>query len=224
MRAKLAGRRAGGTARSSSPSSRRPVPMMFAGMGMEQMDVDLQGMFEKIMPKQHQPPRADRRRGPQGAVRAGGEALIDQEKVNEKAIELAENQGIIFLDELDKVVASDEPRGRRLAAGRAARPAADRRRHDGADALRPRADRPHPVHRRRGVSRGQAERPDAGAAGPLPDPRRADGPDEGRLPPHPHGAEERADASSTRSCWRPKASSSSSPTTRSRRWPTSPSR
>src|SRR4051812_11163582 len=29
----------------------KAMPMMFTGMGMEQMDVDLQGMFEKIMPK-----------------------------------------------------------------------------------------------------------------------------------------------------------------------------
>ena len=26
-------------------------PMIFSGVGMEQMDLDLQGMFEKIMPK-----------------------------------------------------------------------------------------------------------------------------------------------------------------------------
>ena len=29
----------------------RATPMMFTGMGMEQMDFDLQGMFEKIMPQ-----------------------------------------------------------------------------------------------------------------------------------------------------------------------------
>ena len=31
----------------------KAVPVMFTGMGMEQMDVDFQGMFEKILPKQH---------------------------------------------------------------------------------------------------------------------------------------------------------------------------
>ena len=35
------------------------------------MDVDLQGMFEKIMPKNTGAPRADGGRGPQGALRAG---------------------------------------------------------------------------------------------------------------------------------------------------------
>ena len=42
----------------------KAAPMMFTGMGMEQMDIDLQGMFEKILPKHTQPPRDDRGRGP----------------------------------------------------------------------------------------------------------------------------------------------------------------
>jgi ATP-dependent HslUV protease ATP-binding subunit HslU len=37
--------------------------------------------------------------------------LINQEKVNAKAVELAENTGIIFVDELDKIVASEGGRG-----------------------------------------------------------------------------------------------------------------
>src|SRR5262249_41251433 len=39
------------------------------------------------------------------------EALINQDKVNSQAIELAENTGIIFIDEMDKVVASEGGRG-----------------------------------------------------------------------------------------------------------------
>src|SRR5262249_28156186 len=35
------------------------------------------------------------------------EALVNQEKVNAQAIELAENLGMVFIDEIDKVVASD---------------------------------------------------------------------------------------------------------------------
>jgi ATP-dependent HslUV protease ATP-binding subunit HslU len=35
------------------------------------------------------------------------DALINQEKVNAKAVELSENLGIVFIDEIDKVVASD---------------------------------------------------------------------------------------------------------------------
>ena len=39
------------------------------------------------------------------------DALINQEKVNAAAIELAENLGIIFIDEIDKIVASEQSHG-----------------------------------------------------------------------------------------------------------------
>jgi len=39
------------------------------------------------------------------------EALIDRQAVNEKAVELVENQGIIFLDEIDKVCTSGQSQG-----------------------------------------------------------------------------------------------------------------
>ena len=39
------------------------------------------------------------------------DALINAEKVNAKAVELAENLGIIFIDELDKIVASEQTHG-----------------------------------------------------------------------------------------------------------------
>jgi ATP-dependent HslUV protease ATP-binding subunit HslU len=90
---------------------RRAVPMMFTGIGMEQMDVDLQGMFEKILPK-----NSSRREMTVAEARGvlfeqECDALINQEKVNAAAIELAENTGIIFIDELDKIVAGEQTHG-----------------------------------------------------------------------------------------------------------------
>jgi len=85
----------------------RAVPMMLTGMGMEPVDMDLQGMLEKIMPKQtsrREMTVADARKA---LFEQECEAMINQEKINVMAIELAENVGIIFLDEIDKVVASD---------------------------------------------------------------------------------------------------------------------
>ena len=98
-------------ARWKSPWKRRPMPMMFTGMGMEQMDVDLQGMFEKIMPKssvRRELTVADARRV---LVEQETDALINQDKVHAAAIDLAENLGIIFIDEMDKVVASEHTHG-----------------------------------------------------------------------------------------------------------------
>ncbi len=92
-------------------SEQKAAPMMFTGMGMEQMDMDLQGMFEKILPK-HTSRReltvVDARKV---LFEQEVEALINQDKVQAQAIELAESTGIIFVDEMDKVVASDQMHG-----------------------------------------------------------------------------------------------------------------
>lgn len=88
--------------------------MMIPGMGgpgADQMDFDFQGMIEKILPKNVS-------RTPMSVAEARRvlfeqecEKLINPETVNAKAVELAENLGIIFLDEIDKVVASEGGKG-----------------------------------------------------------------------------------------------------------------
>jgi ATP-dependent HslUV protease ATP-binding subunit HslU len=85
----------------------RATPMMVTGMGLEQLDVDLQGMFEKILPKntiRREVPVSDARKI---LFENEVESLLNKEKINGQAIELAENLGIIFLDEIDKIVAGD---------------------------------------------------------------------------------------------------------------------
>jgi ATP-dependent HslUV protease ATP-binding subunit HslU len=80
------------------------VPVqIFSNMGMEQMDVDLQSMFERIMPKQAQQKKIPIKEARRLLLEQEAEGLIDRQVVTEKAIELAENQGIIFVDELDKI-------------------------------------------------------------------------------------------------------------------------
>jgi ATP-dependent HslUV protease ATP-binding subunit HslU len=85
----------------------RATPMMVTGMGLEQLDVDLQGMFEKILPKntmRRELPVSDARKV---LFEHEVDALLNKEKIHSQAIDLAENLGIIFLDELDKIVAGD---------------------------------------------------------------------------------------------------------------------
>ena len=95
------------TARSSSPIEQKATPVMIPGMGMEHMDVDFQGMFEKILPKHTSRRELTVAEARKVLFEQETEALIDQDKVNAKAIELAENHGIIFLDEMDKIAASE---------------------------------------------------------------------------------------------------------------------
>jgi ATP-dependent HslUV protease ATP-binding subunit HslU len=82
----------------------KAVPVqIFSNLGMEQMDVDFQNMFERIMPKQAQQRQIPVRDARRVLLEQETEALIDRQVVTEKAIELAETQGIIFVDELDKI-------------------------------------------------------------------------------------------------------------------------
>jgi ATP-dependent HslUV protease ATP-binding subunit HslU len=79
-----------------------PVQIL-SNMGLENMDVDLQNMFERIMPKQNQQRQLPVKEARRVLFEQETEALIDKAIVTEKAIDLVENEGIIFLDELDKV-------------------------------------------------------------------------------------------------------------------------
>ncbi|MCI0684863.1 MAG: ATP-dependent protease ATPase subunit HslU [Gemmataceae bacterium] len=82
----------------------KAVPVqIFSNLGMEQMDVDFQSMFEKIMPKQSQNRQIPLKEARKVLLEQETEALIDRHAVTERAVELIENQGIVFVDELDKV-------------------------------------------------------------------------------------------------------------------------
>lgn len=82
----------------------KAVPVqIFSNLGMEQMDVDVQNMFERLMPKQSQNRQVSIREARRILLEQETDALIDRQVVTEKAVELVENEGIIFLDELDKI-------------------------------------------------------------------------------------------------------------------------
>jgi ATP-dependent HslUV protease ATP-binding subunit HslU len=85
----------------------KATPVVFGSMGMEQMDMDLQGMLEKIMPKHSSRRDMTVAEAREVLFEQETDALLDADSINAAAVELAENVGIVFLDELDKVVASD---------------------------------------------------------------------------------------------------------------------
>jgi ATP-dependent HslUV protease ATP-binding subunit HslU len=90
----------------------KAVPVqIFSNLGMEQMDVDFQNMFERIMPKQSQQRQIPIKEARRILMEQEAEALIDRQVVAEKAVELVENQGIIFLDELDKICGPQSTHG-----------------------------------------------------------------------------------------------------------------
>ena len=85
----------------------KSTPMMMGGMNIEQMDMDFQGMLDKIMPTNRSKKEMTVADARKVIFEQECESLLDSEKINQKAIELAQNSGIIFLDEIDKVIASE---------------------------------------------------------------------------------------------------------------------
>ena len=83
------------------------TPVMMGGMGVENMDVDFQGMLEKIMPKQTSKRKLNVASARQVIFDQECDALLDDDKVNTEAVQLAENSGIVFLDEVDKIIAGE---------------------------------------------------------------------------------------------------------------------
>lgn len=85
----------------------KPTPIMMGGVGLEQMDLDFQGMLEKIMPTSKNRRQMNVANARKVIFEQQCDRLIDKDKINSQAINLAENTGIIFIDEIDKVIASE---------------------------------------------------------------------------------------------------------------------
>ncbi len=86
-------------------------PGMFASIGGDVGEADIQGFLERLMPSQ-----TKRRHVPLREARVilfdqQCEKLIEPEKVNELAIRRTENSGIIFVDEIDKLASSGKQHG-----------------------------------------------------------------------------------------------------------------
>jgi ATP-dependent HslUV protease ATP-binding subunit HslU len=77
--------------------------------GMEEMGVNLQDMLSNVMPKKRVRRKVSVAEARKVLEAEEADRLIDPDEVGREAIYRAENQGIVFLDEIDKI-ASDEGR------------------------------------------------------------------------------------------------------------------
>ncbi len=84
-------------------TQRKPQVQVFSNMGVEQMDVDLQGMFDRLMPRKEKDRELPVKEARQQLIEQETEALLDQDVIQEEALRLAEESGMIFLDEIDKI-------------------------------------------------------------------------------------------------------------------------
>jgi len=93
-----------------------PAPQIgveiMAPPGMEEMTNQLQGMFQNLNSKSESKKRTMRIKDALKAlVESEASKLINQEDLKEKAIFAAENNGIIFIDEIDKICKRGESSG-----------------------------------------------------------------------------------------------------------------
>jgi len=90
----------------------RTVPVqIFSAIGMDQMDVDFKDMFEKLMPGRQRERRVSVREARELLLQKESEKLIDRDAVTRQGVQLAEQTGIIFVDEIDKIVGTEGGHG-----------------------------------------------------------------------------------------------------------------
>ncbi|MGI5831979.1 MAG: ATP-dependent protease ATPase subunit HslU [Thermoguttaceae bacterium] len=85
--------------------------MMFGAIGIDSVENDLQNIFENILPHKNARQQLPVHEARKVLYERELERLVDREKVNEQAIAMAENYGMIFIDEIDKIVASGHQHG-----------------------------------------------------------------------------------------------------------------
>ncbi len=91
---------------------RKAVPVgMFATIGTEQLDPNMQDFLDKLIPRESKGRRLPIREARKIIFDQQCEKLIDREKVTEMALQRTQESGMIFLDELDKLAGPDRGAG-----------------------------------------------------------------------------------------------------------------
>ena len=75
----------------------------FSPQGMEEMGMDVQNMLGGMLPKRHKKRRVSIAEAKQIFTQEEAQSLIDRDSLVREAIERAEQSGIIFVDEIDKI-------------------------------------------------------------------------------------------------------------------------
>ena len=91
----------------------RNVPMVeiFSSAGLEEMEFNIKEVFGNIFPNKTKKRRVKVPEAMEILFQEESQKLIDMDKVVEKAVRMTEQNGIIFLDELDKIAGSESRYG-----------------------------------------------------------------------------------------------------------------
>ena len=88
-----------------------PVVEIFSGAGMEEMEFNFKEMLGNLFPKGTKIRRVKVSEARELLLQEEASRLIDMDRVVEEARRKVEQHGIIFLDEIDKIVGRDHGRG-----------------------------------------------------------------------------------------------------------------
>jgi ATP-dependent HslUV protease ATP-binding subunit HslU len=88
-----------------------PVVEIFSAAGMEEMDFNLKDMLGNIFPGKTKQRKVKVSEARELLLQEEASRLIDMDRVVEEARRKVEQHGIIFLDEIDKIVGRDHGRG-----------------------------------------------------------------------------------------------------------------
>ena len=88
-----------------------PMVEIFSNAGLEEMEFNIKEVFGNIFPGKKKKRRVKIPEAMELLFLEESQKLIDMDKVIEEAIRMTEQNGIIFLDELDKIAGSDGRQG-----------------------------------------------------------------------------------------------------------------
>ena len=84
---------------------------MFGGNGLEGMGIEIGGMFDSMMPTKKKKRVVPIKEAIEILTKQEAKNLIDKDNLQKEAVERAENQGIIFIDEMDKIAVKNGGHG-----------------------------------------------------------------------------------------------------------------
>jgi len=88
-----------------------PMVEIFSPISFEEMDINFKEMFGGLLPKKTKERKVTVSEAREIMMEEESEKLVDMDKVVFEALEKVENSGIVFLDEIDKIVGSDSKTG-----------------------------------------------------------------------------------------------------------------
>ncbi|MFQ5582069.1 MAG: ATP-dependent protease ATPase subunit HslU [Mariprofundaceae bacterium] len=84
-------------------TAQSPMLQIFSNQGSEEMDLNLKDMFGNLMGGKNKPRRMSVEEARKVIQQQEADRLLDMDAIKTEAISRAENNGIVFLDEMDKV-------------------------------------------------------------------------------------------------------------------------